>query len=112
MIVPTVTDQDEWNYLDTLKDPDLVGYTHSADYGYYACILRYTYPQCETVKLTATTFQVLQSGISARPVPLTPAQHARQELLDALCPHFQGNVPKHDWLEILSDEGLLPKRSS
>ena len=110
MIVPTVTDQDERNYLDTLNDPDLVGYTHSADYGYYACVLRYKYPQLETVKLTATTFQVLQSGISAVSVPLTPEQRARQELLDALDPHFQGSIPKKDWLEILADEGLFPNR--
>ena len=53
-------------------------------------------------------YEALQPGISAGLVQLTPVQYARQELLDALCPHFQGNIPKKDWLEILSDEDLLP----
>ena len=108
MIVPTVTDRDEWNYLDTLEHSGVIGYSHSADYGYYACVLRHKYPQCQTVKLTATTFQVLQPGISAASVQLTPEQHARQELLDALDASLEGNITKRDWLQILSDEDLLP----
>jgi hypothetical protein len=107
MIIPTLTDRDEWNYLDTLEDSDRVRY--AADSGYYACVLQYKYPQCQTVILTTTTFQVLQSGISAVSVQLTPAQRARQKLFDALEPHFQGNIPKKDWVHILNDERLLPK---
>ena len=76
--------------------------------GILCCVLRHKYPQCQTVKLTATTFQILQPGISAVSVQLTPEQRARQELLDALDPHFQGNIPKEEWLQILSDEDLLP----
>ena len=109
MIVSTVTDRDEWNYLDTLEDSDVIGYAHSADYGYLACVLRSKYPQCQTVKLTTTTFQVLQFGISAVSVPLTLAQCARQELLDALDASLEGNITKKDWLQILSDEDLLPQ---
>ena len=93
MIFPTVTDSDEWDYLNTLQNTDLVvGYPNSADYGYYACILRHKYPQCQTVKLTATTFQVMQPGISAVSVQLTPEHHARQKLLDALDSHFRGSA--------------------
>jgi hypothetical protein len=29
MIFPTITDRDEWNYLDTLTDFARVGYPHS-----------------------------------------------------------------------------------
>ena len=94
MIIPTVTDRDEWNYLNTLKNSDLVGYPNSADQGYYARVLQYKYPQCQRVTLTATTFQVLQPGISAVPVRLTSEQHARQRLLDALDPHFPGDITK------------------
>lgn len=107
MIIPKITDRDEWNYLDTLEDSDLVRY--AADSGYYARVLRYKYPQCQTAILTATTFQVLQPGISAVSVQLTSAQRARQKLFDALEPHFQGNIPKKDWVHILNDENLLPK---
>ena len=107
MMIPKITDRDEWNYLDTLEDSDLV--RHAADSGYYARVLRYKYPQCQTALLTATTFQVLQPGISAVSVQLTPAQCARQKLFDALEPHFQGSIPKKDWVHILNDEKLLPK---
>jgi hypothetical protein len=108
VIIPTVTDHDEWNYLNTLKNSNLVGYPNSADQGYYARVLQYKYPQCQRVTLTATTFQVLQPGISAVPVRLTSEQHARQCLLDALDPHFPGDITKKDWLQILTDEDLLP----
>jgi hypothetical protein len=46
MIFPTITDRDEWNYLDTLTEFARVGYPHSADQDYYARVLRYKYPQC------------------------------------------------------------------
>ena len=108
MIIPTVTERDEWNYLNTLKNSDPVGYPNSADQGYYARVLRYKYPQCQRVTLTATTFQVLQPGISAASVQLTSEQHARQQLLDAVDPHFAGDVTREDWLQILADEDLLP----
>jgi hypothetical protein len=84
MIIPKITDRDEWNYLDTLDDSDLVRHIYAADSGYYACVLQYKYPQCQTAILTANTFQVLQPGISAVSVQRTSAQRARQELFDAL----------------------------
>ena len=108
MLVPEITDQDEWNYLDTLADSASVGHPNSATTGYYARILQYKYPQCQRVKLTPTTFQVQQPGISAVPVPLTPEQRARQRLLDELDDPLQGTITKRDWLPILNDENLLP----
>jgi hypothetical protein len=108
MIFPTITDRDEWNYLDTLQDSDIIGFPFSADEGYYVRILRYKYPQCQEVRLTATTFQVLQSGISAIPVTFTEQQYARQQLHDDLAFHTQGDITKNDWLHILADENLRP----
>jgi hypothetical protein len=108
MIVPTITDSDEWNYLDTLEVSDLVGFPNTGNQGYYARVLRQKYPQCQAVTLTVTTFQVLQPGISAVPVKLTLEQHARQKLFDALDTPLEGSITKKDWLQILSDEHLLP----
>lgn len=110
MIFPTITDRDEWNFLNFLKRSDPVGYPNSADQAYYARVLQYKYPQCQRVRLTATTFQVLQPGISAAPVSLTSEQYARQKLFDALDPHFVSDITKKDWLQILADEALLPHR--
>ncbi len=108
MIIANVTDQDEWNYLDALQDLDSVGHPNSANQGYYARILQYKYPQCQRVKLTATTFQITQPGISIVPIPFTLEQRARQRLLDELDDPLQGTVTKRDWLPILKDEHLLP----
>lgn len=109
MIVATITDRDEWNYLDSLKDSDLIGYPNSVDQGYYARILRHKYPQCQGVTLTATAFQVLQPGISAVPVQLTLEQSARQRHFDALDhPDLPCHITKIIWLQVLADENLLP----
>jgi hypothetical protein len=109
MIYPKITDQDEWNYLDSLEDSELVGYPNSVDQGYYARVLRHKYPQCQGVKLTATTFQVLQPSISAVPVQLTSEQYARQRHFDALDhPDLPDAITKIIWLQVLADENLLP----
>jgi hypothetical protein len=111
MISPTITDWDEWNYLDTLKDSSRVGYPHSADQGYYAQVLRYKYPQCHA-QITAMTFQILQPGFSSGHVPLTEKQMARQQLLDTFeTPKSAQAVTKNKWLRALEMNGLLPKRS-
>jgi hypothetical protein len=106
-IFPKLTDQDEWNYLDTLRSSGIVGYPNSADQGYYARVLRYKYPQCERVNLTADTFQVVQTGINAGPVQLTQNQQARQQLLHTLASHDL-KISKAAWLQALSKNGLLP----
>jgi hypothetical protein len=111
MIFPTITDRDEWNYLDTLKDSSRVGYPHSADQGYYARVLRYKYPQCHA-QTTATTFQILQPGISSAQVTFTPEQRARQRLLDTFeTPKSAQVVTKNKWLRGLKKQHLLPERS-
>ena len=111
MIFPTITDRDEWNYLDTLKDSSRVGYPHSADQGYYAQVLRYKYPQCHA-QTTATTFQILQPGFSSAQVPFTPEQRARQQLLDTFeTPTSAQVVTNNKWLRALSQQWLLPKLS-
>ena len=107
MIYPTITNHDEWNYLDSLGDSDSVGHPNSADKGYYARVLQHKYPQCQ-VKLTGDTFQVLQPGISAVAIPFTSEQHLRHHLLDALDRQFSGNITKNDWLRVLRDHQLLP----
>ena len=106
MIYPTITNHDEWNFLDSLGDSEIVGFPNS-DQGYYAHVVRYKYPQCR-VKLTATTIQVLQPGISAVPIELNSDQRARQRLFDALDTPLQGKVTKDEWLRALRDTQLLP----
>jgi hypothetical protein len=106
-IFPMLTEQDEWNYLNQLKSSDIVGYPYSANQSYYACVLRYKYPQCERVHLTADTFQVVQSGINAGPVQLTLMQQDRQHLLRTLGSR-QPKVSKKIWLQSLKANGLLP----
>jgi hypothetical protein len=111
MIFPTITDRDEWNYLNTLKDSSTVGYPNTSDQGYYARVLRYKYPQCHA-RLTATTFQILQPGISAAKVDLTSEQYARQRLFDALdTPTSAPIITKKKWLRVLREKQLLPKPS-
>lgn len=110
MIVPTLTDRDEWNFLNSLKQTDCVGYPNSADQGYYARILRYKYPQCQRVALTARTFLVEQSGFSALPVVFTSEQLARHQLLDALDISLQGIITRRAWLRELDIRQLTPNR--
>src|SRR5450432_4222439 len=105
---PTITDRDEWNYLDTLTEFARVGYPHSADQGYYAQVLRYKYQQCHA-QVTATTFQILQPGISSAQVPFTEQQMARQQLLDTFeSPTSAQVVTKNKWLRALEKNQLLP----
>jgi hypothetical protein len=106
-IFPKLTDQDEWNSLNQLKRSDIVGYPSSADQNYSARVLRYKYPQCERVHLTADTFQVVQKFINAGPVQLTLMQQARQQLLRRLASR-QPKVSKEIWLQSLRANGLLP----
>jgi hypothetical protein len=106
-IFPKLTEQDEWNYLNQLKSSDVVGYPYSADQNYYARVLRYKYPQCERVNLTADTFQVVQKFINAGPVQFTLMQQARQHLLRPLASR-QPKVSKKIWLQSLNANGLLP----
>jgi hypothetical protein len=106
-IFPKLTEQDEWNYLNHLKSSDIVGYPYSTGHHYYARVLRYKYPQCEHFNLTAGTFQVVQRGINAGPVPLTLMQQARQQLLYTVA-SCQPQVSKKIWLQSLKANGLLP----
>jgi hypothetical protein len=108
VIIPTITDPDELNYLKTLKSSDLVGFPNAVGQDYYARVLRHKYPQCQFSTLTVSTFQILQPGISAVPVQLIVEQCARRRLFDALDSSLQGAIPKRDWLHIPTDEGLLP----
>ena len=111
MIFPTITDRDEWNYLDTLTEYARVGYPHSADQDYYARILRYKYPQCHA-QTTATAFQILQPGISSAAVPFTEQQMARHRLFDAFeTSHSAQTATKNKWLQALRKNQLLPERS-
>jgi hypothetical protein len=111
MIFPSITDRDEWNYLDTLTASTRVGYPHAADQGYYAQVLRYKYPQCHA-QVTATTFQILQPGFSSAQVPFTPEQRARQQLIDTFeIPKSAQVVTKKKWLKALEKMQLLPERS-
>jgi hypothetical protein len=111
MIFPNIMDRDEWNYLDTLTDFARVGYPHAADHDYYARVLRYKYPQCHA-QTTATTFQILQPGISSATVPFTEQQMARHRLFDTFeTSHRAQAATKKKWLQALKKNQLLLEHS-
>ncbi|MBA2678647.1 MAG: hypothetical protein H0U76_09690 [Ktedonobacteraceae bacterium] len=104
--IPTISDGDEREYLNTLEDSDLVGFSNSANNGYYARVLRQKYVGCH-VRLTATTFRILQPGISAEEIRFTSVQQARQRLLDAFdTPSSAPTMTKEKWLQTLKDHQL------
>ncbi len=111
-LFPSLTDRDEHNYLRRLRSDAVVGYPFSANEGYYERVLRNKYPQAEKVTITTETFQVVQQGISAGPIPLTLEQQARQRLLRTLVQAQRRQsveiprITKQEWLAALARNGL------
>ena len=104
--LPAITDQDEWDYLESLKPYSLVGSSQSLDQGYYAHVLQRKYQRCG-VQITITTFQILQPGFRADKVQFTPEQRARQRLFTSA----SSAITKDRWLRLLERKSLLPSRS-